>query len=168
MITWSCERDDICAEATPTTPRLIIEFYNINNPDQLKTVRQLTVNGINEDGELLENISLESASPSSISLPLNFDLEGEETVTRFQLKLNSDFDVDDSNTSNPDFIEVRYTPEFIYVSRACGYKSIFNLAEVPFKKDGEAEGDDDTWIRSFEIINETIENENAAQIYIYH
>ena len=27
-----CEKDDICDANTPTTPRLIISFYDYNNP----------------------------------------------------------------------------------------------------------------------------------------
>ena len=41
----SCERDDICAESTATTPQLIIEFYDASNPDDLKSVPRLTVYG---------------------------------------------------------------------------------------------------------------------------
>ena len=32
----NCERDDICAEGTTTTPRLLIEFYDASNPDDFK------------------------------------------------------------------------------------------------------------------------------------
>jgi len=33
---WNCEKDDICAETTPTTPKLVIEFYDNANPTVLK------------------------------------------------------------------------------------------------------------------------------------
>ena len=32
----SCERDDICAEATPVTPLLIIDFFDIENTTEAK------------------------------------------------------------------------------------------------------------------------------------
>ena len=41
-----CESDDICPETTPTTPRIIITFYDINNPDEKKTVESLAVYAI--------------------------------------------------------------------------------------------------------------------------
>lgn len=159
----SCERDDICAEATPTTPHLIIRFYDINEQENTKQVRLLTVNGVDGDGVLLETI-VNSVSTDSIVLPLYFQEEGIITTSRFELKRDSDFDNDtnDTTVSNTDIIEVSYTPEFIYVSRACGYKSIFNGAQNTLVIDS------DNWIFSYEIINPTIENENEAHIILYH
>ena len=40
---WNCEKDDICAETTPTTPRVVIEFYDAANPTVLKSVTNLGV-----------------------------------------------------------------------------------------------------------------------------
>ncbi|MFD2914419.1 DUF6452 family protein [Psychroserpens luteus] len=171
IIFYSCERDDICAESTATTPRLIIRFYDINNQDDTKLVRQLEVIGLDEnDDPFSETPIVSRANSDSINLPLNFQ-EEVETITRFQLVRDADF-ADDTNTTtnhNIDIITVKYTPQFVYVSRACGYKSIFNLDDpLGITRDGETAGDDDTWITSFDITNYTIENENAAQIIIYH
>nr|WP_321222661.1 DUF6452 family protein [uncultured Psychroserpens sp.] len=164
-IAWSCERDDICAEATPTTPHLIIRFYDIDNPDNFKQVRQLEVDGLDESDMSMGTI-ISRTNTDSINLPLNF--QGEvETTTRFQLERDADYADNDNpaNDSNIDIITIKYTPQFVYVSRACGYKSIFNLDE------NEAitrDLDGDIWITSFDIFNQTVENENAAQIIIYH
>lgn len=165
VIAWSCERDDICAEATPTTPHLIIRFYDINNQNETKEVRQLEIDGLDDAGMSMGTI-LSRTNTDSIVLPLRFADEGVETITRFQLERDADYadNMDDTNESNIDIIEVKYTPEFIYVSRACGYKSIFDL--------GVTGGitrlvDADNWIESTEILNETIDNENAAHIIIY-
>jgi hypothetical protein len=159
----SCERDDICSENTPTTPHLIIRFYNVDDQEQTKQVRLLTVNGVDSEGMPLENI-VTSTSTDSIVLPLRFQNEGIITTSRFELKRDSDFDTDtnDTTVSNTDIIEVSYTPEFVYVSRACGYKSIFNGAQNTLILDT------DNWIFSYEIVNPTIENENAAHIILYH
>lgn len=176
LFTWSCERDDICAEATPTTPRLIIRFYDINNPDDFKDVRQLEIDGIDDDGNPfdIDNPIVVRTDTDSINLPLRFQAENEITTTRFRLAKDADFEDDlndDGNddlttASNDDIITITYTPEFVYVSRACGYKSIFNLdIDDPVTRDPD---DIDIWTTSFEIINFTIENENAAQINIFH
>ena len=159
----SCERDDICSENTPTTPSLVIRFYNVDDQEQTKQVRLLTVNGIDSEGNLLDDI-VSSTSTDSIVLPLRFQNEGVITTTRFQLKKDSDFDTDTNpNTfSNTDVIEVSYTPQFIYVSRACGYKSIFNNLQNTLIIDS------DNWIFGYNIINPTIENENTAHIILYH
>lgn len=167
VIAWSCEKDDICAEDTATTPHLIIRFYDIIEQDELKTVRQLTIAGLNDDGSVGELIPVISASPDSIVLPLRFQEENVETITRFQLERDSDYATNDNpdNDSNIDIIEVKYTPQFVYVSRACGYKSVFSIAPPGGVS---KEIDDDNWIDSFEIINQSIDNEFAAQVIIYH
>ena len=105
-----------------------------------------------------------SISTDSIVLPLRFQNEGVITKTRFQLIKDSDFDTDTNpNTfSNTDVIEVSYTPQFIYVSRACGYKSIFNNLQNTLIIDP------DNWIFGYNIINSTLENENTAHIILYH
>ncbi|MEH6537505.1 MAG: DUF6452 family protein [Psychroserpens sp.] len=167
IIALSCERDDICAEDTATTPHLIIRFYDINNQDELKQVRQLEIIGLDDDDMPFSTTPiLNRTNTDSIALPLRFADEGVETKTRFQLVKDADFadNMDDSNDSNIDIIEVKYTPEFIYVSRACGYKSIFNLGTTGGLTQ---EIDADNWIISTEILNENIENENAAHIIIY-
>ncbi|WP_091424970.1 DUF6452 family protein [Formosa sp. Hel1_31_208] len=167
VILLACERDDICPEDTATTPSLIIRFYNINDQDELKSVRLLRVKGLNDNDEPLNEIPVNRASPDSIVLPLRFANEGTETITRFQLEKDSDLADNDNpdNDSNIDIIEVRYTPEFIYVSRACGLKSIFNFGTTGGVS---RDNDDDNWIINTEIINETIDNENAAHVIIYH
>ncbi|WP_460218692.1 DUF6452 family protein [Psychroserpens sp. MEBiC05023] len=166
LITWSCERDDICAETTATTPQLIIRFYDINDQDETKQVRQLEIKGLQDDGTPIEGEPiLNRTNTDSIVLPLRFQME-EETTTRFQLEKDADFNNDDPETeSNIDIISVTYTPEFVYVSRACGNKSIFNF--------GTTGGitritDTDNWIVNTEILTETIDNENEAHIIIYH
>lgn len=158
-----CERDDICAESTPTTPHLIIRFYDVDNQDNTKQVRLLTVNGVDSEGNVLENI-VTNTSTDSIVLPLRFQNENIVTTSRFELKRDSDFDNDTNETtfSNTDVIIVSYTPEFVYVSRACGFKSVFNDTQNTLIIDSN------NWIFNFEIINPTIDNENSAHINFFH
>lgn len=161
VINLSCEKDDICAETTATTPHLIIKFFDVNIPTNTKAVSGLSVigEGLTEGNEIVYN-----TTKDSIVLPLRFQDENIITTTRFELKKNTSFDTD-TNTetaSNTDIIEVSYTPKFVYVSRACGYKSIFENAQITI------EPDTDNWIFSYDIINSTIENEKAAHINIYH
>lgn len=160
-INLSCEKDDICAETTATTPHLIIKFFDVNIPADTKAVSGLSVigEGLAEGYEVVYN-----TTKDSIILPLRFQDENVLTTTRFELKKNTNFDTD-TNTetaSNTDIIEVSYTPKFVYVSRACGYKSIFENAQITIEADTE------NWIFNYDIINSTIENEKAAHINIYH
>jgi hypothetical protein len=159
--TWSCERDDICAEATPTTPHLNIRFYDITEPTLLKPVPDFTARALNDAGENLEDIPV--ASPfDSISLPLR--ILNEPTTVRFSLEKDTSLRLDEDMTtdSNIDVVTVTYMPEFIYVSRACGYKSIFTNLTIAIEQDG------DNWIRASQILTTTIENENQAHIILRH
>ncbi|MEZ4802769.1 MAG: DUF6452 family protein [Gelidibacter sp.] len=164
MATSSCERDDICAETTPTTPHLIIRFYDINNPEEFKQVRQLSIRGFDANDMEIEQEILAPVNTDSIVLPLRFDGEGIPTTSRFILEKDRDFflDTNPATVSNIDMIKVNYTPEFVYVSRACGYKSIFTNTSITIVSDSE------NWIFSSEVINTTIENENQAHIILRH
>lgn len=100
----------------------------------------------------------------SIILPLRIDALDTTSTTRFIIERDSDYaiDEDDTTTSNIDTLEVSYTPELIYVSRACGYKSIFNNLVA------SRASDENNWILDVQVINNTINNEDAAHINIYH
>ena len=168
LLLISCERDDICAEATPTTPRLLIEFYDATNIDDLKNVARLTVYGeglITNPTESSDTTIVYNANTNAIELPLRIGAEGSNTVTRYILEKNTDLRLDDnaSTTSNIDIIEINYTNEFVYVSRACGYKNIFNNLDIDVDVN-----DDDTWISSIGIDEITVENENTVHARILH
>ena len=155
MGTWSCERDDICAETTATTPHLIIRFYDLSDPLLLKSVEDLSVRALNAEGNALAEIPV-GQPYDSINLPLRF--QDQPTFTRFEIEKNTA----DAANSNIDVIRVNYTPEFKFVSQACGYKSIFTNVSVSIEQDG------DNWIQALEILNTTIENENQAQVVLRH
>lgn len=168
VLVWGCERDDICAEDTLTTPRLVIDFYDIANPDELKAVRRLRVIGLDDESMPVDTLSLEGvADPTRILLPLRFQEADTLTITRYLLEEDSDLTADDDpeTNSNSDLIEIRYTPEFIYVSRACGYKSIFQFG---FNGSVLRITDEDNWIISTEQLKQTIDNEDEAHYIIYH
>ncbi|GAA4244118.1 MULTISPECIES: DUF6452 family protein [Winogradskyella] len=182
----NCERDDICAATTSTTPRLVIEFYDIDNPESLKNVPRLTVYGegqiLNEDGQIIEPIEASdkiiedyvnessyvfNVNTNKIGLPLKIDdgLNNETITTRYILEKDTNQRIDATGESNTDILEITYKTEFVYVSRACGYKSIFTELSVTRDTDSEP------WIANIEIeetIELTVENENTTHVRIYH
>lgn len=162
VATYGCERDDICAAATPTTPRLNIAFYDINNPEVPKPAPSLSVRGFDLDGNELPSDIVSNMDRDSILLPLH--ISNEPITSRFALEKDTDFrlDEDPATESNIDIIEVSYIPEFVYVSRACGYKSIFKNLSITIEPDGN------NWIISSEIVNTTIENETTTHIILRH
>lgn len=111
-----------------------------------------------------QNYIIYDRTVDSIILPLKVDMIDTINTTRFLLTKDVDFDTDENpgTLSNTDTLTVNYTPKLIYVSRACGYKSVFSgLTANPV-------ADKLSWMVDVEIINDTINNEDAAHINIYH
>ena len=147
----SCEKDDICTEET--TPRLILEFYDISNPSNLKTVLNLKIKGVG----LTDDLGTYNGV-SKIQLPLKID----GTTTKYSLILNS---LD--TTPNEDFLEFNYTTQNVYVSRACGYKTTFTLNSPNGVIKTDAAIPDSFWIQDINIQTTNITTENETHIKIY-
>ena len=162
----SCEKDDICAETTPTTPHLIIRFYDVADADQTKTVTGLFAQVLNDDLSTTDIRNESVLNRDSIALPLRTD----QDITRFLLYTEYEFDDggtpddpdDDDISGNPDTIEVIYTREDVYVSRACGFKTIFKDLQFSIEVDA------DNWIITSSVETDSIINENAAHVQIFH
>jgi len=152
-ITFSgCEKDDICAEET--TPRLVLEFYDISNPSNLKNVLNLKVTGEGQTELGTYN------GVNKVELPLDITND----ITKYSLILNSA----SSTGANEDFLQFNYTRQNVFVSRACGYKTIFELNATPngvIKTDSTSP--DGFWIQDINIVTTNIETENETHIKIY-
>ncbi len=136
----SCEKDDICIE--DTTPKLVIRFYDDTNRTELKQLAISYIWAVDKD-----SISTYSGiTIDSIAIPLNLS----ENITKYVIE----------SDAIKDTIEFSYSRNDIFVSRSCGYKTIFENLVI----------DRNTvqWIKDTEIINSTIENDTAAHINIYH
>jgi hypothetical protein len=152
-ITFSgCEKDDICAEET--TPRLVLEFYDISNPSNLKNVLNLKVTGEGQSELGTYN------GVNKVELPLDITND----ITKYSLILNSA----SATGANEDSLQFNYIRQNIFVSRACGYKTIFSLNDSP---DGVIKTDaatpDGFWIQDINIVTTNIETENETHIKIY-
>lgn len=139
IIFTACEKDDFCTQ-NPVTAELILEFYDTDNRETLKSASELYVWAEGKDS-LYVNVSL-----NSLSIPLNTNAI--ETVYNFSK----------GNVVNQ--FTINYTPENEYVSRSCGYRIIFN--DVTFTADN-------TWITDFTPTNlTTIDNQTEAHVQIFH
>ena len=162
---YSCERDDICPESTPTTPHLVIKFYNIDAQTELKEVENLRIQGVGD--EELEVYQSATTIDSIIYIPLRTiddDNDSDNGITtKFILHKEYEIDENDEVLGNPDIIAITYHTEEVYVSRACGYKTIFKNVEV------NLETDDDNWIELI-LFDEplTVDNETDTHVEIYH
>ena len=151
----SCERDDICAESTPTTPHLVIEFYDITDQSETKRVIDLQIQGVDND-----EVYQYAISSDIIQLPLKTN----DVVTKFKLHKEYEEDADGSIIGgNEDIISITYNPTEIYVSRACGYKTIFENVQIDIETDG------DDWIELIQVDEPLIvDNETETHVQIYH
>jgi len=152
-ITFSgCEKDDICTDET--TPRLVLEFYDISNPANSKTVLNLLVTG---EGQMALGTF---NGVNKVELPLDITND----ITKYSLILNSA----SLTGANEDLLQFNYTRQNVFVSRACGYKTIFELNATP---NGVIKTDTTTpdgfWIQDINIVTTNIETENETHIKIY-
>ena len=104
----SCEKDDICIDAT--TPNLIIRFYDNTDKTVLKSVPSLYVWAVDKDSTQI-NVSIDT-----LVIPLNTlqDLSN--------YKFSSNSIIDD--------ITLTYTRSDEFVSRSCGYKTVFDNLSI--------------------------------------
>lgn len=154
ILLGSCEQDDICLE--DTTPRLVIRFYDNENPNDFKKVSNLLVQ-IQGVSEVFFNETITS-STDSIAIPIMVT----DDLTKYTLVLNGN-DGDETN-DNPDILNFTYTREDLFVSRSCGYKTVFHEGLTSL------ETDTDNWILDVETIDnpQSITNQKNAHVKIFH
>ena len=146
-----CDRVDICSEAQQVTPRLIIEFYDINEPETLKAVPDLAIFSSGEDTLLLGTID-------RIEIPLRTSQES----TRYsfvRLATNEEF-------VNIDEVNFTYITQDVYVNRACGFKTEF----IDFQAIRIIEqNQENNWLRSLTVQQTLINNDQEeAHLFIFH
>ena len=174
----TCERDDLCPESSPTTPNMIVDFVDNSILENSKNVFNLVVLGIEDpsvfplDTSVPEGSNLRSASgedTNQVFLPLR------TTNDQTYFILISDFEIDNNGTpddlsddfftGNQDLVTIDYSRSDVYVSRSCGYKTIFVNTNVTIDQ-----GTDGQWI--FQTIpqndNLIIEDETTTHYTFSH
>lgn len=150
----SCEKDDICDANTPTTPRLVITFYYSDDPTVERKITNLTAVGEGKDVAT----GLTFAGTSKIQLPLKVN----DTITTFKLTYDAASTI--PTDRNADVLTINYTTQNVYVSRACGFKTIFNVKSIV-----RTDPDGDTvWMSTVQLINPNIDSENETHVEVYY
>ena len=133
----ACENDDFCTEET--TPRLVIGFYELENPEEFKKAPLIVWAA--EMDSIYQGVNLDS-----IVLPLH---TGSQNITyKF------------SHTKEVDQINFTYESEDLFVSESCGFKAIFKNLRI--------ESSTNNWIKSIDINNAFIDHENKVHVKIFH
>lgn len=149
----SCERDDICAESTPVTPLLVIDFFDIENPTEPKTPVNLTIREV--DGDTLEGSPFNS---STISIPLRTNAD----QTNFLFILNTGSE-ELETPENTDGFSVNYVRIEEYISKACGFRITYDALDP--NRTAETNG---FWIQDIQVTNTTVDDETSTHIQIFH
>ena len=140
-----CEKDDICDANTSTTPRLVIQL----NQTELKNVTNLKVIGEGMTEGIVFN-----GNGNTVSIPLKTT----ENSTTYRFIFDS---------SNEDKITFNYTRENLFVSRACGFKTIFSLDPTNPYSPTDAAISNLLWIKAISVEKSNIVNENETHVKIY-
>ncbi len=160
VLSWNCEKDDICDPATPVTPQLVFDFYTAAD-NMAAVVPRLEVSAVGYDS------IFEFTNVSTIKLPLRLL----ENQTQFTFKLIVGNETPPLEFS--DVITFNYTRKNEYVSRACGYKTTFELnnsAELQpaVLLNGNFPLIQGSWIKNILIENYSIQSENETHVEIYY
>ena len=162
LLNWNCEKDDICDPITPVTPHLVISFFGVD--DNLpRTFSKLAL--INESLPATDTLIFTAAN--TIAVPLNLSTDEVE----FSFILN--YDNPDPQLIYSDVIKFNYSRKNEYVSRACGYKTTFELNNSvdlpsPFLLNGNFPLIPGSWIKNILIENYSIISENETHVEIYY
>jgi hypothetical protein len=149
---WNCEKDDICDATTPTTPKVVIVFYDAVATTTAKNITNLKITATGFTSEIKYN------AVSKITVPLKTftDL----ATLNFTLNGSTDPTTDD----NLDEVTFNYARKTTYVSRACGYKTTFTLNAI---NPVVVTPDSNNWIQNVIVSQPNIENENETHVKIY-
>ncbi len=157
----SCEKDDLCADGTPTTPGMVVEFYKAGN----SVVNPVTNFVIYEQG----SAKRDTLPPGTTKWAFPLRTDADEVT--WALEYNSIASNNDT-IKNTDLFTIRYTRTQTYVSRACGYKTTFTLLPATQGQPNPSVEDtvpaDGAFIEGDPIVvTPNIENENEVHVQIY-
>ena len=146
----SCEKDDICLIETPSTPRLIIRLFDKDNRLDSKAADFITIYGVGQEQALV------TLTTDSLVLPLK--TQAAFTQYAFLLKTST------VSTTVGDTLQFNYSRYDEYLNRSCGYRANFILDDNLISYPAAAPN----WIESFEILIDTVSNEQQTHLAIYH
>ena len=157
LLSFSCEKDDVCPATTQTTPRMVIEFYDIAAPEEIKLVPGLFAIGVDSNGNEVPIHNELVSTRSSIALPL----QNNSNQTQFKLYKSYDF-IDSIVNGNPDTISITYEIETVYLSRACGYINNYSIQTFSIASES------DRWMNNSEVLITQVTNENEIHVKVLH
>lgn len=141
-IIFACEIDDICVE--PTTPNLVLRFYDATSTTTLKATDSLYIWAEGKDSIFLNQ------SVDSIAIPLNpLATETIYNVSKGTLLLNK--------------LTITHAAEEDFVSRSCGFRYIYSDISIGL------DSPSNSWISSITPTTiPSITDQNSAHVQVFH
>jgi hypothetical protein len=117
-------------------------LYDSSQPNEFKAVDTLRVMSLNGDA------TLGFINTDSIVFPLQVNAN----------KINADLTISNGIT---DRIEIDYLTKDVYLNRACGFQSTFQIHTIQVDQPAN-------WINSIEIVTNEVIIDTLAHVKIYH
>ena len=149
LLLYACEKDDICNEGTPGTPRLVVRLFDNDNPSALKSATGY-VRALDKEDPYLK------FSSDSIYFPYNTT----QNFTRYA------FGIINSTTNDTiiDTLQLNYHSRVdTYTRRACGFSAVFTIADPAFEVLHTPR-----WFVRSSVLTQTLKDEEQAHVAIYH
>lgn len=146
---WSCTKDDLCSEETPTTPLLTIEFLDITDRLTPKPANDLAIRVRDADSTVV----YPSVSDVTVAIPLDTEADQSQFYLIDQASSEENLSVVQ--------LDLFYQRQDIYVNRACAFKTIYT--NMAFESDQTPL----SWIQDIELLTPTVEDA-SVHMYIYH
>jgi hypothetical protein len=164
LFLFSCESDDVCDGSIPTTPSLVIEMYDATNTSTLKSSTNLKITEVgNPNALLIDNNILINATKYKIPLKSNTNT----VVYEFASNANTINGVVNP-AINKDIITFNYTTKDVYISRACGYKTTYQIGEFNYATNvTDFTGENSKWIKNVQLLTKTIDHETQVHLKIF-
>ncbi len=147
LLILGCQRDDLCGENFQVTPKLNIEFYDIAEPEALKSYGSLRL--IND--EIGDTLDIEGGN--DVAIPLATDAD--QTVFRFIKNIDSDVPQEDT-------VRFNYSRRNEYVNRACGFKIEYVDLQV------QITDSDERWIKNTNVRKSVIRSDENIHLFMFH
>lgn len=150
MLISGCEKDDICLIETPSSPRLVVRLYDKDDRTVFKAADNIIIHGVGQEEPLI------ALNTDSLTIPI----KTQEAFTQYAFILPSST----ASLTVADTLQFNYRRYDEYLNRSCGFRANFILEENAISFPTKAP----IWLESFEILIDTVSNEQESHLAIYH
>ncbi len=152
-----CEKDDICSAQEPTTPSLVVEFYEYLDQD-IPNNGIVRAYAVSEPDHLIQSIG------NKIILPFRLDQQTTSWVLESLTQNGQELSV------KSDTLTFSYRIETFFLNKACGYVSNFYLNQDGSSPllNGKANQSEGNWIQQYQTQTNEITSEEQAHLKIFY